>query len=563
MTGPEAVIGVDVGTRSARAGIFAGDGAMLGKGEQAISLWRSGTDLVEQSSTEIWAAVVAAVGAAREMAGACTVRGIGFDATCSLVVLGEAGAPLALGTDPIRDVPIRDVPIRDVPIRDVIVWMDHRALAEAAEINATHHPVLRYLGGRISPEMQTPKLLWLARHRPEIFARARHFFDLPDFLTWRATGAASRSLCSLACKWTYLGHERRWDENYFRAIGLGTLADEGFQRIGTDVRAPGAPVGAGLSAAAAAELGLPAGTPVGTSAIDAHAGGIGLIGAALENETPGQTGIAGRLALIGGTSSCHMVVSAEPCFVPGVWGPYWGAMLPDLWLNEGGQSATGALIDHLVTTHAAWPALSAEAKAQGRSIYEVLNARLAGLAEGKAPERLTSGLHVLPDFHGNRSPRADPSLTGMISGLTLAGGPDQLATLYLAAMQAIAYGTRHIVETMNEAGYAIDFVLAAGGGSRNGVFLESHADALGLPVAVGREPEAVLLGAAILGAVAGSIHPRITAAMAAMSRVGRVIRPRGGEAARYHAAKYAVFQRLFADQMAYRALMEDAGRQVL
>ncbi|MGH7081872.1 MAG: FGGY-family carbohydrate kinase, partial [Acetobacteraceae bacterium] len=135
--------------------------------------------------------------------------------------------------------------------------------------------------------------------------------------------------------------------------------------------------------------------------------------------------------------------------------------------------------------------------------------------------------------------------------------------LYLAAMQAIAYGTRHIVETMNEAGYAIDFVLAAGGGSRNGVFLESHADALGLPVAVGREPEAVLLGAAILGAVAGSIHPRITAAMAAMSRVGRVIRPRGGEAARYHAAKYAVFQRLFADQMAYRALMEDAGRQVL
>ncbi|MGH7103301.1 MAG: FGGY-family carbohydrate kinase [Acetobacteraceae bacterium] len=564
MSGPEAVIGVDVGTGSARAGIFAGDGAMLGKGEQAISLWRSGADFVEQSSTEIWAAVIAAVAQAREMAGECTVRGIGFDATCSLVVLGEAGAPLAVGADEGAggQDPIRDVPIRDVPIRDVIVWMDHRALAEAAEINATEHPVLRYLGGRISPEMQTPKLLWLSRHRPESFAKARHFFDLPDFLTWRATGHSSRSLCSLSCKWTYLGHQRRWDESYFRAIGLGALADEGFRRIGTDVRAPGVPVGRGLTAAAAAELGLSAGTPVGTSAIDAHAGGIGLIGAALEGQPVDQAGITRRLALIGGTSSCHMAVSAEPAFVPGVWGPYWGAMLPGLWLNEGGQSATGALIDHLVRTHAAYPALAANAQASGRSIYEVLNARLEMLAAGQDPARLTSGLHVFPDFHGNRSPRADPSLTGMISGLTLAAGPDELATLYLAAIQAIAYGTRHIVEIMNSAGYAIDFVLATGGGSRNPLFLESHADALGTPVAIGHEPEAVLLGAAILGAVAGAIYPGISAAMTAMSRVGRVIKPRGGATARYHAAKYAVFQRLFADQMAYRALMEDAGRDV-
>lgn len=551
MTDPEAVIGVDVGTGSARAGIFALDGTMLGKGEQAISLWRSGADFVEQSSTEIWVAVLASVAQAREMAGECTIRGIGFDATCSLVVLGEAGEPLAVGTE--------ELPPAADPIRDVIVWMDHRALAEAAAINATEHPVLRYLGGRISPEMQTPKLLWLCRHRPEVFARARHFFDLPDFLTWRATGATSRSLCSVVCKWTYLGHERRWDESFFRAIDLGVLADEGFRRIGTDVRAPGAPVGAGLSAAAAAELGLPAGTPVATSAIDAHAGGIGLIGAALDNHPLDQAGISRRLALIGGTSSCHMAVSAEPTFVPGVWGPYWGAMLPGLWLNEGGQSATGALIDHLVKTHAAYPTLAAEAERLGSSIYQRLNSWVDMLAAGDDETTLTSGLHVFPDFHGNRSPRADPSLTGMISGLTLAAGPDELATLYLAAIQAIAYGTRHIVEAMNGAGYAIDFVLATGGGSRNPLFLGAHADALGLPVAVGREPAAVLLGTAILGAVAGGLFPGIVAAMAAMSRVGRVIQPRGGASARYHAAKYAVFQRMYADQMGYRALMEDAG----
>ncbi len=121
----------------------------------------------------------------------------------------------------------------------------------------------------------------LAARTPAGELCARRFFDLPDFLTWRATGIASRSLCTV-CKWTYLGHERRWDSGYFRAIGLGALADEGFRRIGTDVLPIGAPVGAGLSARAAAELGMPEGTPVGTSAIDAHAGGIGVIGAGLD-----------------------------------------------------------------------------------------------------------------------------------------------------------------------------------------------------------------------------------------------------------------------------------------
>ncbi len=547
----EAVIGVDVGTAAARAGIFALDGACLGQAEHPIAVWRSGADQAQQSSADIWAAVVAAVSRAGAASGPVRARGIGFDATCSLVVLGSDASPLPVGADPDTD--------GASPVQDVILWMDHRALTEATDINATRHPVLCYLGGGISPEMQTPKLLWLHRHRPEIFGRARHFLDLPDFLTWRATGAFSRSLCSAVCKWTYLGHEGRWDESYFHAIGLGMLAEERFARIGTEILPPGAPVGEGLSPGAAAELGLPSATPVAASAIDAHAGGIGLVGASLDGHAPGRTALSRRLVLIGGTSSCHMAVSAEPRFVPGVWGPYFGAMVPDLWLNEGGQSATGVLIDHVITTHAAYPKLAEAARGTGLSIYEVLNARLEVLAEGRDPATLTADLHLLPDFHGNRSPRADPSLRGMVSGLTLAAGPDDLARLYLATIQAIAYGTRHIVETLNGAGYAIDLVLAAGGGTRNSLFLRAHADALGLPIALAREPEAVLLGAAILGAVAGRAYPDIPAAMAGMSRIGRVISPATGATARYHEAKYAVFRRLYADQMAYRALMQGAG----
>ena len=535
----DVLVGVDVGTGSARAGVFDPAGTMLAQASHPIQSWRPEAGFVQQSSADIWAAVCASVRAAMVEAGPHRVCGIGFDATCSLVVLDAAGAPVSV--DP-----------GGAPEQDVIVWMDHRAGAQADRINAGGHDVLRYVGGRISLEMETPKLLWLKEALPTAWARAAHFFDLPDFLTWRATGALSRSLCSTVCKWTYLGHEGRWDEHYFRAVGLGELADEGLRRIGQTVLPMGAPVGAGLSAVAAAELGLTPGIPVGTSAIDAHAGGLGVIGATLD----APTDLRRRVALVGGTSSCHMAVSPEPRFVPGVWGPYFSAMVPGLWLNEGGQSATGALIDHLVQTHAAYPLVAEQARQSGQHVFAVLADRLDVLAAGRAPGRLTAGLHVMPDFHGNRSPRADASLRGMISGLALSATVDDLAMLYLATVQAVAYGTRHIIAAMNATGYAIDTILACGGGTKDRVFLREHADATGCRIVLPREPEAVLLGAAMLGAVAAGVHGDLLQAMAAMSAAGRVIQPDDAMQA-YHDAKYAVFHRMHRDQLDYRALMAD------
>jgi FGGY-family pentulose kinase len=541
-----AIIGIDVGTGSARAGVFSLEGDLLGHGSQKLQIWRPRPGFVQQSSADIWDAVVQAVRAARAAAGAVAIRGIGFDATCSLVLVDDSGAPVSV--DPDGD-----------PAQNVIMWMDHRAEAEAEEINSTDAAVLRYVGGRISPEMETPKLLWLSRAMPQAFARAAHFFDLPDFLTWRATGNTARSLCSTVCKWTYLGHEARWDEDYFRRIGLDALADEGFARIGTAMQEMSMKVAGGLSAGTAAELGLALGTPVATSVIDAHAGGIGVIGTALDGAAD-EDPFARRLALIGGTSSCHMAVSPAPRFVPGVWGPYYGAMLPGLWLNEGGQSATGALIDHVVTTHAAYPVLGAEAKDAGETIYQCLNARLERMAAARGlsdlPAALSRDLHVLPDFHGNRSPRADASLRGMISGLALEAGPDELALLYLATVQAIAYGTRHIIAALNQGGYRIDTIIATGGGAKNPLFLREHADATGCRIILPRENEAVLLGSAMLGAVAGGVFTDLGAAMAAMSGAGTVI-TQAAHTQAYHARKYVVFHRLFSDQMTYRSLMQD------
>jgi FGGY-family pentulose kinase len=542
----DVVIGVDVGTGSARAGVFDLAGAMLAEASTPIRMWRPRANFVQQSSTDIWEAVCQSVRNAVSKSGANDrVRGIGFDATCSLVLRDAQGGPVSVDPD--------GAPKQDDIVQDVIVWMDHRAIAQADRINAGSHDVLRFVGGRISPEMETPKLLWLHENLPAATKRAAHFFDLPDFLTWQATGSLARSLCSTVCKWTYLGHEARWDEGFFRAIGLGALADEGFARIGRDIRPMGSAIAPGLSAEAASALNLPPGTPVATSAIDAHAGGLGVIGAQIAGGPPA---LRQRVALIGGTSSCLMAVNPEPLFVPGVWGPYFSAMVPGMWLNEGGQSASGNLIDHILQTHAAYPALLEAARNSNKTVYHLLAERLARLSAGmEFPAALTAGLHVLPDFNGNRSPRADATLRGMIVGLPLSATEDDLAVLYLATIQGIAYGVRHIIETLNASGYAIDTIMACGGGTKNPIFLREHADATGCRLVLPRESEAVLLGAAMLGAVAGAAYADLPAAMAGMSHAGMVLSPTAGAVRDYHDTKFKIFHRLHDDQCAYRDIM--------
>ncbi|MET0790022.1 MAG: FGGY-family carbohydrate kinase, partial [Polyangiaceae bacterium] len=165
--------------------------------------------------------------------------------------------------------------------------------------------------------------------------------------------------------------------------------------------------------------------------------------------------------------------------------------------------------------------------------------------------------HVLPDHHGNRSPRADPTLRGMVSGLKLSASIDSLALEYLATIQAVAHGTRHIVDTLNDNGYRISTLIATGGDTKNPVFLREHADATGTRILLPREPEAVLLGSAILAACAANHFPSVTSAMTRMSGVARVIEP-NPMARSFHDAKQRVFLRMHDDQLAYRHEMSKA-----
>jgi ribulose kinase len=110
-----------------------------------------------------------------------------------------------------------------------------------------------------------------------------------------------------------------------------------------------------------------------------------------------------------------MAVSDNPLFVNGIWGPYYSAMVPGLWLNEAGQSATGKLIDHIIYSHKASDGIKSKIGSKIH-IIEYLNTLLAKMAlkQGKDVDLLTNDIHVWPDFHGNRSPIADSSLRGMV-----------------------------------------------------------------------------------------------------------------------------------------------------
>jgi D-ribulokinase len=525
-----AFVGVDVGTSSARAGVFDETGTLLATARHPIAVWHEAGDIVEQSSSDIWAACVASVRAAMAEAALPpdAVGGIGFDATCSLVVLDRAAEPLTVSTSGDHQ-------------RNVIVWMDHRATAEARLVNDTRNDVLRYVGGSISPEMEIPKILWLKRHLPASYAAAGHFFDLADYLSFRATGSTARSVCTVTCKWNFLAHEQRWSDSYFQRIGLGDFVSDGYARIGTEIVVPGTPLGRGLTGSAALELGFREGIPVAASLIDAHAGGVGTIGGRIAGEA--GVDVCDRLAYIMGTSACIMATTTKPCYVPGVWGPYYSGMVPELWLNEGGQSAAGAAIDHLIRSHPASAEAKASADAAGLGILEFLEGRIVSRAGGvSAAALLARDIHVLPEFLGNRSPYADPDARAVIAGQDLNAGIDSMERLFVAGLCGLAYGLADVVDAFRSNGVDPRLMVISGGAARSPLVRQIMADTTGLTVALPETQEPVLLGAAMLGAVAGGAYRSIAEAMARMSAIGRLSDPAAPGMADFHRSKRGVYR---------------------
>lgn len=479
------LLAVDVGTLSARAGLFDAQGGCLATATAPFELLKPLESHAVYRMDDIWAATTAAIRAclAAEPDAARRIAAVAFDATSSLALTADGEHPLDGDAD-------------------VVCWMDHRGEAEAEEIGQSGDRWLGYVGGSVSPEINLPKLLWLKRHRPAAWSRLTAARDLCDELAFRLTGTDRHSLCGLAAKWPYLPNDADpWRRDLLADLGLADLL-----RIGRLDEAP-SPVGAlhgRVSAPAAAETGLMAGTPVAVGLIDAEAGALGVIG----------RGFAGAmntvLAMIAGTSSSYMAWAADERQISGVWGPFRDAVFPGFWMHEAGQSLSGAALDAVLDHHPGSPGRAAPE--HHRDAAEAILALLD--AEGPA---FAARRHIVPDWLGNRAPLGDGSVRALVTGIGEETSRRAFLEHYYATARALALQARHIIDHLNRHGYAIRRVTLAGGHIKNPLVMRLYRDALGAELVTSDTAEPVLLGTAMVAAVAGGLAPDLFGAVERMA----------------------------------------------
>jgi FGGY-family pentulose kinase len=473
------VLGLDVGTQGLRAALVDFQGRTAAYGVSPIETVYPRPAWAEQDPRQWWSAARAAVGLALSQGGirAEQVAGVGLDCTaCTVVACDEAGEPL----------------------RPALLWMDQRAHREAADISRTGHPVLRYVSGRVSPEWMLPKALWLKRNEPELYGRAARVVECTDWMMHRLTGAWTLSLNHVAVKWNYARPDGGWPLGLLAAVGLDDLVGKWPEAI--------VPLGKGdgvLSPEAAEDLGLRPGTPVAQGGIDAYLGMLGL----------GATG-NGDVAVIVGSSTCHLAQSKDGVFGSGAAGCYPDATVEGLYTIEAGQTATGSILDWYRRHFAGRE--QAEADRRKVNVYQVLDEQAAAVPPG------ADGLIVRDDWQGNRSPFKNPSARGVIAGLSLSHGPGHV---FRALYEATACGTRHILEDASAHGLRVERVFVGGGGAKSPLWLKIHADVLKRPVHLTRETESCALGSAMAAALAAGIFPDFDAAARAMVAVERVVEP--------------------------------------
>jgi FGGY-family pentulose kinase len=472
-------LGIDVGTQSLRAALFDDSGACRAFATGTIDTAYPQPGWAEQEPAQWWRAARSAVPEALERAGARPedIAAIGLDCTaCTAVACQTDGT--ALGP--------------------ALLWMDQRAFHEAEEISATGDPILRYVSGVVSPEWMLPKARWLKTHEADVYQRAERIVECTDWFMFRLTGDWTLSLNHVTVKWNYARPDGGWSGSLLKQVGLEDLPGKWPARV----------VGLGqgdgrLCRAAAGELGLKAGTPVAQGGIDAYLGMLGL----------GAVG-AGDLAMIMGSSTCHLAMAERGVFGSGMLGCYPDAVVPGMYTLEGGQTATGAILNWYRQHFAGHEA--AEAQHTGQNVYEVLDAKAAAVPAG------CEGLVCLDYWQGNRCPLKDPRARGTLWGLTLSHGPGHV---FRSIYEATAFGTRHIIEDLEQCGFAVSRVFAGGGGARSRLWLQIQADVLGRPIHLPREGEACSLGSALVASVHCGHFADLKEAAAQMVQIAEVVEP--------------------------------------
>ncbi|CAH1127949.1 unnamed protein product [Ceutorhynchus assimilis] len=477
------------------------------------------------------------------------IKGIGFISVAGLVCLDEKGQPVTASTS-------------NDPNINIILHYDPRSKLEARTIYKTHHERLRYRGERLQPDMHESMLMWLKNNLKEnCWDKVGHFMDVTDFLTWKATGSLVRSSCCLSAKWSYvtsLSGVPSWDAQFFKEIGIPEVAENDFRKIGSEVQTPGKPLADGLLEAVAKEMKLPPKLPVATGMTEPYAGCLGLIGCQIPDNIA-EDFTSRTCIIVGLTSASHFIFSREPRFVKGTRGPFRDSVLPNMWLNHAEQTTAESILQFIIDSHPATTVIKKQIAEM--HIHKYLNKILKSMAQkSKQKDRafLSKHLHISPDYDGNRCPLGDPRIRGMFSGLTFSRSQESLALIYLAAMQSVAYSSRHISSNFTQFGHDARCILIGGNLGKNSVFAQLHKDICQLPIVIPEEPRCMLLGAAILAGVASNYFHNFKHAMQEMCGLGKLVLPdKDTEVVKYHDKKYEVFLKMYDHQMEYRRIMGD------
>ncbi len=402
------------------------------------------------------------------------VIGLGIDFTaCTMLPIDAAGQALCF-----------DSKWRSNPHAWVKLWKHHAAQPEANRINEVARemgePWLARYGGKISSEWFFAKALQILDEAPEVYAAADRFIEAADWVVLQMTGNERRNSCTAGYKAIWSKADGYPSKAFFKALnpGFENVVDE---KMSHDIYPIGDKAGE-LTTEMAARIGLRPGTAVAVANVDAHVA----VPAATVTEP-------GKMLMIMGTSTCHMVLGTEPKIVEGMCGYTEDGIIPGYFGYEAGQSCVG--------DHFAWfvencvpAAYAGEAKQRGISVHQLLTEKAEKLKVGE------SGLMALDWWNGNRSVLVDVDLTGVFIGMTLATKPEEM---YRALIEATAYGTNIIIDAFHSNGVTIDELYACGGlPERNPMLMQIYADVTNREIKIAASPQTPALGSAMFGAVA-------------------------------------------------------------
>ena len=481
------LLAIDLGTEGARVGAFTAEGDPLGSVHRGYPTRFPRPGWAEQDPDDWWAAVVDATRtllAGARCAGAGPVVGLACATTASTVaVVDEDGRPL----------------------RPAILWMDARAWAQSAATAALarEHPVLAWSGGSDASEWLLPKAMWLKEHEPAVFARAARVVEAIDYLTFRLTGRWAGSQMNAVCKYNYDALDGRFPVALYEALGVADLV----AKLPDVILPVGSPAGP-LCAAAAAALGVAPGAPVAIGGIDAHVSLLACGGAA-----------AGLVSLVSGTSSAIVaeIEASDPDDVTTtteVWGPYPRALRESRWLVEGGQVSSGSVLT--------WA---------GETIMGVAREDLPALVQGAAAvEPGAHGLRALDTFMGNRTPHRDARLRGAVVGLTLGTTREEL---YRATVEAVACGTRAVLDSFVRAGVRCERLVFSGGIEHNPLWQQVTVDVLGREAEIVDGDNLTLRACAVIAATGAGLVGSLDEGAALFSPRTRTLTPDPGRHAVY------------------------------